>query len=425
MKRSAVAGMLTLVVSSAFLVGTAGAMLKIIGGSGATLGKYPFMALLWFDDDQDGFSEPFCSGTHIGENWILTAAHCFVDSTFADASRPEDMSVLLGAVDIANDNLDGISVKRIIVHPEYNPTDRSGDVALVELSRSVQSAPIVLAASSRLPRFDTDVVAAGWGRTSENGNSSTILLETELTVRSHVVCRAIMGDGLDNSATFCAGGDPDGLRDTCTGDSGGPLFRSHEGAFLQMGIVNFGFGCARPGVPALYTRVSHYLGWISEQIDITLQPHTPTVEESTEPEFTALVEATTEAGNVRLGEDQIFEATGFNEIMLTSLSGDSDLYVFGGDTFSDSQFLCESILDEGPSSVDSCLVDGSGMRLFATVIGIRESSFTLSADQPVIVGQTPTASGGGGGGGGSLYSLVVFILLGVVIRIRKVQPRIF
>ena len=43
----------------------------------------------------------------------------------------------------------------------------------------------------------------------------------------------------------------------CQGDSGGPLFRKIKGRFVEVGIVSWAAGCAAPGWPEVFTRVSN------------------------------------------------------------------------------------------------------------------------------------------------------------------------
>lgn len=51
---------------------------------------------------------------------------------------------------------------------------------------------------------------------------------------------------------------------TCKGDSGGALtvWYGSIGRSIQVGIVSYGQGCARPNEPAMYTRVDGYIDWI-------------------------------------------------------------------------------------------------------------------------------------------------------------------
>ena len=49
-------------------------------------------------------------------------------------------------------------------------------------------------------------------------------------------------------------------------DSGGPLMVADAKQTTVVGIVSTGIGCARPRLPGLYTRVSDYVDWITEQV---------------------------------------------------------------------------------------------------------------------------------------------------------------
>ena len=50
------------------------------------------------------------------------------------------------------------------------------------------------------------------------------------------------------------------------GDSGGPMVNKNGSVWVQSGVVSFGFGCARPNLPGVYSRVSRYESWINSFI---------------------------------------------------------------------------------------------------------------------------------------------------------------
>ena len=61
----------------------------------------------------------------------------------------------------------------------------------------------------------------------------------------------------DSETMICAGY-PEGGKDSCNGDGGGPLICDGE---LQ-GITSWGIGCAEKERPGVYTRVCNFIDWI-------------------------------------------------------------------------------------------------------------------------------------------------------------------
>jgi secreted trypsin-like serine protease len=64
---------------------------------------------------------------------------------------------------------------------------------------------------------------------------------------------------------ICAGF-PQGGKDSCNGDSGGPMMVLREGKYTQVGIVSFGIGCAQPNQYGVYARIEFALPWINELV---------------------------------------------------------------------------------------------------------------------------------------------------------------
>lgn len=71
---------------------------------------------------------------------------------------------------------------------------------------------------------------------------------------------------------ICAGGEAG--KDSCRGDSGGPLMevlpptrQQPQPAFYMMGVVSFGRQCGLADVPGVYTKVNHFGDWILNHIE--------------------------------------------------------------------------------------------------------------------------------------------------------------
>ena len=60
-------------------------------------------------------------------------------------------------------------------------------------------------------------------------------------------------------------------KDSCGGDSGGPLMtnkynRNGRKRTVQIGVVSWGAVCGTNGVPGVYTNVAHFIPWILDNI---------------------------------------------------------------------------------------------------------------------------------------------------------------
>lgn len=167
-----------------------------------------------------------------------------------------------------------IQVAQSIPHEKYRPPYVYNDIGLLELKRQIfiseYSRPACLNTESNvLPVHD--VIATGWGRTDVLGPSSDHLLEVNLQQFTINECKksyqpgSQLPVGVNEESQICAGSMYE-KKDTCKGDSGGPLQIKSEFPCMHsiVGITSFGKGCGNIGVPGVYTRVSHFIDWIEE-----------------------------------------------------------------------------------------------------------------------------------------------------------------
>lgn len=238
---------------------------KVVGGSIAPEGAYPWQISLvvsWIADASRGH---FCGGSIYDRSWIVTAAHC------VDTNQPEDIHVVSGS-NIIGQNSPRINVKRIIVHKSYNASSNDNDIALLELleplslSAGVQAIEL-LDATEEDASFATGkmLTVTGWGATVEGGGTVKNLRFVDVPPVTRDVCnRPESYDGSITDNMICAGRALGGT-DSCQGDSGGPLVTDKSAGLPKLaGIVSFGEGCARPAKFGVYTRVTRYKGWINQ-----------------------------------------------------------------------------------------------------------------------------------------------------------------
>lgn len=65
---------------------------------------------------------------------------------------------------------------------------------------------------------------------------------------------------------MCAGGELG--KDSCKGDSGGPLMYENGRIYEVLGVVSFGpTPCGLEDIPGVYSKVSEYVRWIKSNIE--------------------------------------------------------------------------------------------------------------------------------------------------------------
>ena len=99
------------------------------------------------------------------------------------------------------------------------------------------------------------------------------LHSVDLLIIDSTICQNwYSGDGLKIQTDQICAGHEGGGKDSCVGDSGGPLVKSatdpDSGSYYwyQIGIVSFGFECAKPKEPGIYASVSFHNDWIRSSL---------------------------------------------------------------------------------------------------------------------------------------------------------------
>ncbi|KAI9597230.1 trypsin-like cysteine/serine peptidase domain-containing protein [Syncephalis fuscata] len=255
---------------------------KIAGGKGVKITQYPFAANIHINNSSS------CGGTIISDRWILTAAHCLVNigaSKQAQKSisyKLESLSLNLGSTQSASPT--PIPAKQAIWHHNYSYAGQRFDAGLIELatplifSDTIQ--PIKLSQDDGY--FDDNQMyrVIGWGR-DEQRRKSLYLKEVDIPGTSTKECSKGYPEYLQHrDELLCAGFTPG--KDTCEGDSGGPLLlevASSENttgkvaaeSWLQVGVTSFGINninetitvCGAPGSVGYYGRSDFLTPWIA------------------------------------------------------------------------------------------------------------------------------------------------------------------
>ncbi|XP_018580340.1 trypsin-1-like [Anoplophora glabripennis] len=242
---------------------------RIFGGSDAVWGEFPSIVSLQYC--LLGICQHSCGATILSSRWLLTAAHCFTELPAIGS-----LSVLAGILnqDDANPERQFVSINKYILHPDYEGGVNPHDIALIRLSSALILSSVVQ--PSRLPRQDSE--PAGRAFTAGWGSYGGIILPQMPNTLQRVNVPIVPIEVCDESLTRILQREPHPLHfegnvctgpltepiSVCSGDSGGPLLQDGE----VIGVVSWGIvPCGNSQAPSVFVKVSHYVDWISANVD--------------------------------------------------------------------------------------------------------------------------------------------------------------
>lgn len=229
----------------------AGLASPVVGGRVARPGEWPdVVAVLGADGS-------LCTGTLLGADLVLTAAHCI-------EGHPQE--VIVGAIDLAEPGGQRRAVKWSRAYPQWQTYF---DVGIVMLENPVFAKPRAVAegctTTDDLARGNV-LQLVGFGQTTATATDDNTRLHvatlriTDPTCTHDPACAPAIAPG----GELVAGGDG---ADACFGDSGGPLYIPTSTGPALIGVVSRGLALsATPcGDGGVFVRADQVVRWIETE----------------------------------------------------------------------------------------------------------------------------------------------------------------
>jgi len=240
---------------------------KIVNGEKAEYGEWPWQVSL-----RQWRTATFlhkCGAALLSENWAITAAHC------VESVNPDELLLRMGEYDLNDEfpepyTFQDRKVQIVASHPKFDPKTFEYDLALLRFYEPVTFQPNIIPVC--IPEDDANLVGkrawvTGWGRLYEDGPLPAVLQEVDLPIINNTECEAMYekaGFREHIPHIFICAGYREGGKDSCEGDSGGPMAVKREnGRFDLAGIISWGIGCAKKNQPGVMTRIAYFRDWIN------------------------------------------------------------------------------------------------------------------------------------------------------------------